>query len=132
MVLTAFNSEAVLDKNTGLVWEQSPQKAPVSWIDARFFCINKTVGGQRGFRLPSIPELGSLIDPSVTIAGPALPLGHPFLNVQSENFWSATTLANAPSFAWNMAIEIGLTGGFDKAELHHIWCVRGGMNADQY
>ena len=86
VILTAFTSDAVLDKSTGLVWEKSPQMADAKWSVARFICINKTVGGQKGWRLPSIPELTSLIDPSVALPGPTLPLGHPFQNVQSANY----------------------------------------------
>ena len=83
-ILSEFNNEAVLDNNTGLVWEKSPQGLSSSWDQARFTCINKTVGGQKGWRLPSVPELASLIDPSVVPPGPTLPPGHPFLNVQES------------------------------------------------
>src|SRR2546427_3494690 len=65
IVLSNFNSEAVLDRNTGLVWEKSPGTGPGPWSGARSFCIDKNVGSQKGWRLPSIPELSSLIDPSV-------------------------------------------------------------------
>ena len=82
VILPAFNSEAVLDKNTGLVWERSPQTTTATWNDALYTCINKNVGGQKGWRLPSIAELASLSDPSVAPPGPTLPPGHPFLNVQ--------------------------------------------------
>jgi hypothetical protein len=57
VVLAAFNNEAVLDKNTGLVWEKSPQTTTNTWLGACHDCLNKTIGGQKGWRLPSIPEL---------------------------------------------------------------------------
>ena len=55
-----------MDNNTGLVWEQSPvhDHAPPTWSEARTQCFDKNVGGTRGWRLPSVPELASLIDPS--------------------------------------------------------------------
>ena len=40
-----------------------------------------TVGGTKGWRLPSVAELASLVDPANS--NPALPTGHPFSNVQS-------------------------------------------------
>ena len=99
VVLAAFNNEAVLDKNTGLVWEKSPQiesdpDIAYNWFPARVYCLNKTVGGQKGWRLPSAPELVSLIDPSVGPPGPTLPPGHPFTNVSTNvPYWTATTSA---------------------------------------
>src|SRR4051794_24633426 len=38
VVLPAFNNDAVLDKNTGLVWEKSPSTTPGSWFTARSTC----------------------------------------------------------------------------------------------
>jgi hypothetical protein len=63
VLLASFNNDAVRDDNTGLVWEKSPQISTATWNGARFMCINKNVGGQKGWRLPSIPDLASLIDP---------------------------------------------------------------------
>jgi hypothetical protein len=132
VVLAAFNNDAVRDNNTGLVWEKSPQTATATWNGARFTCINKNVGGQKGWRLPSIPDLASLIDPSVAPPGPALPSGHPFKNVQSAGYWSATTSAEDSSDAWFVYFGIGFVDNDSKTFSGHAWCVRGGMNADAY
>ena len=48
VILPAFNSEAVLDKETGLVWEKSPQTTTARWSAARRICTEKNVGGQTG------------------------------------------------------------------------------------
>ena len=132
VVLAAFNNDAVRDNNTGLVWEKSPQTATATWNGARFTCINKNVGGQKGWRLPSIPDLASLIDPSVAAPGPTLPSGHPFHNVQSAGYWSATTSAEDPSNAWFVYFGIGFVESDSKTFSGHVWCVRGGMHADAY
>jgi hypothetical protein len=92
-VLAAFANQAVLDKNTGLVWEQAPSTTTAVFQDSTYGCANKVIGGQKGWRLPAIPELASLIDPSIATPGPTLPPGHPFTNVQSAFYWSATTHA---------------------------------------
>jgi hypothetical protein len=130
IVLTDWNSEAVLDRETGLVWEKSA-RGLASWNDARYTCINTNVGGRKGWRLPSIPELTSLIDPSVA-PGPTLPPGHPFLNVQAVSYWSASTNAENPAHAWHVFFFNGIVGTADKTYGIQVWCVRGGMNADQY
>lgn len=132
VMLAAFNNDAVRDNNTGLVWEKSPQTVPATWNGARFACINKNIGGQKGWRLPSIPDLASLIDPSVAPPGPTLPSGHPFNNIQSAGYWSATTNAEDASDAWFVYFGRGFVDHDGKAHTGHVWCVRGNMNAEAY
>jgi hypothetical protein len=130
VILTAFNSDAVLDKETGLVWERSPQTATVSSSNVRLACANKAVGGRKGWRLPSLPELASLVDPSVASPGPTLSPGHPFLNVRSTNYWSASAHAENPALMWGVGFGNGAVLGLSKAFDQGAWCVRGGMSAD--
>jgi hypothetical protein len=73
-------------------------------------------------------------EPNFTQRGPPgpLPPGHPFLNIQSVNYWSATTLADDPSNALAVSFSSGVVLFNNKANSNRAWCVRGGMNADQY
>src|SRR5688572_23848938 len=64
VTLSSFGNAAVRDNETGLVWEQSPDPTPVLWTDALLICASKSVGTRKGWRVPSIPELSSVIDPS--------------------------------------------------------------------
>ncbi len=130
-ILSAFGGAAVRDDETGLVWEKTLETNQVSWADARAACADKDVGGRKGWRLPSIFELASLMDLSMS-TGPTLPLGHPFTNVQMDVYWSATTVAGTPNSAWLVFFDTGkVLHGF-KTITFHAWCVRGSMNADQY
>ena len=132
LILTNWASQAVLDKETGLVWERSPDFLPSNWVDARLACTAKTTGNRKGWRLPSFPELASLLDPAVT-PGPTLPPGNPFEGVQSDYYWSATTLAMLPASAWNVNFNTGNVHDIGvKTSSAQVWCVRGGMNADLY
>ncbi|MGH7229359.1 MAG: DUF1566 domain-containing protein [Nitrospiraceae bacterium] len=142
-VLSDFNSEAVLDKESQLVWERSPGDIDrdgdvdlndtQTWANARVICAHqRTIGGRKGWRLPSFAELASLIDPSVAIPGPLLPPGHPFTNIQQISYWSATTNADSPTAAWGVSLGDGDVAFILKTETRFVWCVRGGMNADQY
>jgi hypothetical protein len=131
-VLAAFNNEAVLDKETGLVWEQSPATTTHTWSGARLECTSRTTGGRKGWRLPSVHELASLVDPSVASPGPTLPPEHPFTDAQSVNYWSASTNGATSTLAWMVLFGGGAVGVFSKAGDGHLWCVRGAMNADQY
>src|SRR6188768_4297245 len=65
-VLSDFGGAAVRDNETGLVWEQSPETKTVNWMNARFQCTSRKIGGRMGWRLPSVHELASLVDPSVS------------------------------------------------------------------
>ena len=57
-----------------------------------------------------------------------LPAGHPFSNVQSSVYWSATTFATDPTFAWLVAFDDGLVSAGSKTSGFVVWCVRGGHN----
>jgi hypothetical protein len=133
VVLPTFTNDAVLDKETGLVWEKSPQTTSARWTVARRICSEKNVGGQKGWRLPSLEELASLVDPSVAPPGLALPSGHPFLAVQSAVYWSSTRVGEDPRGSW--AVHLGLGGGATFINWAHsvlVWCVHDGMKADRH
>lgn len=127
IVLSEFGGAAVLDRETGLVWEQSPSTDKN--LPAHSSCLKKNVGGRLGWRLPGIQELTSLIDQ--TQANPALPSGHPFSNVQLDACYRSATL-NDPfwsvSFANNGVVTTGdCSGGLGG----YNWCVRGGQGLDE-
>ncbi len=123
---------AVLDKETGLVWEQAPGSGVYDWNDAIRICYNKGVGGRKGFRLPMIEELLSLVDPQAD-GLPLLPSGYPFSNVQVTYYWSATTVSSNAELAWAVTFAIGNLYGSTKTNSPFcVWCVRGGHGYDAY
>ena len=134
LVLTNWANAAVLDKETGLVWERSPATTTHTWSEARFQCTARETGNRKGWRLPSIHELASLVHPSVASPGPTLVAGHPFTDVQLVGFgyWSATTTADLPTGAWFVEFTNGNVNIASKTFGSHVWCVRGGMQADAY
>ena len=130
VILANWNGEAVLDRETGLVWERAPDPTRHEWVFAHFYCNQLTVGGRKGWRLPSLAELASLIDPSVAFPGPALPPGHPFSPGSSGIHWSASTGGSGPNAAWGMSFAAGDVGNFVRSGVFNVWCVRGGAGAD--
>ncbi len=133
-VLSAFGGAAVRDNETGLVWEQSPSKSGFQWsgiggVTAASHCNQLTTGSRLGWRLPTLQELASLVDP--TQSDPSLPSGHPFSNVQSSAYWSATTLAGSSGIAWAVDFSVGAVNNlFAKGFSNPVWCVRGGQGVD--
>jgi hypothetical protein len=129
IVLSNFASAAVLDRETGLVWEHSPSTSSFDWLNASFHCIDLNAGGRTGWRLPTVQELLSLVDRSVS-PGPTLPSGHPFTNVQSAVYWSASTAASNTDLAWGVSFVKGGLGSVGKSLSVFVWCVRGGQGPD--
>jgi hypothetical protein len=82
------DGDTVLDRLTGLIWMKDVGALTgLHWIDALTAC-NSSVG----WRLPNIREFLSLVDFEQSY--PALPLGHPFVNVPSPAmFWTSTSNA---------------------------------------
>jgi hypothetical protein len=133
VTLPAFANDAVLDKKTGLVWEKSPETTSARWTVARRTCLEKSVGGQKGWRLPSLEELASLVDSSIAPPGLALPPGHPFVAIRSAVYWSSTRVGEDPRGSWG--VHFGLGGGatfINWAHSTQAWCVHDGINVDQH
>jgi len=129
-VLADYNNAAVRDNSTGLVWEQAPPATPTyNWTDARLQCINKNVGNTRGWRLPSVVELASLIDPS--LPAPYVP-GAVFTGVQTATYWSATASAVGTTSAFGVNLQDQLVGTSSKSSAGNVWCVRGKMQESVY
>jgi len=130
-VLAAFGGEAVLDGETGLVWEQSPSTSTFTWTSAHFHCNSSAKGGRQGWRLPAIQELASLVDPANLAGAPHLPPVHPFSNVTATFYWSSTTSAVDPTMAWYVDFLDEGDVGFDvQSSSFPAWCVRGGQGVD--
>jgi hypothetical protein len=133
-VLQDFNSEAVLDKETGLVWQKTPFVGAFSSVQAWFKCMEATTGGRMGWRVPSAEELLSL----QTKVGNSfvLPPGHPF-SVSTGEFYAQSssqyTLTNGTVTRMvivfnSVAPLFTLSSGLGDAS---VWCVRGGASAPQ-
>ena len=82
------------------------------------------LGGCHDWRLPNIRELESFID--LGYHSPALPTGHPFVNVQ-DAYWSSTTSVYEPRYAWTLYCRDGIVGvGFKPHEDFYVWPVSNG------
>jgi hypothetical protein len=127
VVLLNWSSAAVLDKETGLVWERSPSTSVFTWDSAQMQCNTLTTGGRLGWRLPTLQELTSLADPTQNFA---LPPGHPFKNVQLDPYWSATSSASSPGDAWAVTFNLIELTIVNISSSQYVWCARGGQGVD--
>ena len=81
------------------------------------------------WRLPNVKELLSLVDFHGNL--PALPPGHPFVNVLNTFYWSSTTVASVASTEVAWTINLGDSDTFSVSKLNlnlgpRVWPVRGG------
>jgi hypothetical protein len=120
--------DTVLDLLTGLVWTKNanPAEYPLDWPAALNFVRDmnqREAFGCCDWRLPNRRELRSLI--SHQARNPALPAGHPFTDVFLGWYWSSTSAAINPAFAWYVHLEGGRVFYGDKSQYYLVWPVRG-------
>jgi hypothetical protein len=124
-----LSDDAVLDKETGLVWERSPATDKKTFEGAIVYSTTRVVAQRKGWRLPALEELLSLVDPAA--ANPTLPVGHPFVNMQLDYFyWSMSRgipIAGVPFLVWGYNFGNADTSSIVAAETQcYTWLVRGG------
>jgi len=124
----SVDGDGVYDRKTGLTWSRdaNPLGHLLNWQDA--LSAVRTLGGVGSerihrWRMPNIRELESLV--ALDAHTPALPAGHPFVNIQ-EAYWSSTTSVYEPRYAWALYTRDGQIGvGFKPHEEFFLWPVQG-------
>ena len=119
-----LGDNAVLDRNTGLVWDRSPFPAN-PYFTAIVGCLTSDEGGVMGWRLATAAELLTLVKPGAT--NPALPAEHPFINPLNVDYWTATFTPGSSTLL--IGVNMG-TGGLtttlnSTSGNAPYWCVRG-------
>jgi hypothetical protein len=104
----ALKGDLVLDQLTGLQWlkNANPAEFPVTWQEALDFIARMNRDKKEGYidwRLPNRRELRSLM--AFETRKPALPVDHPFENVFLGWYWTSTTAAIHPAYAWYIHME---------------------------
>jgi hypothetical protein len=132
----------VTDNLTGLIWLKNANCfGERIWADALSDCnalasgsCDLSDGSSAGdWCLPNVKELLSLIHYGVY--NPALPNtagtgklteGNPFSGVQSEYYWSSTTIASVTSYALIVDVFSVVVSANPKADTYLVWPVRAG------
>lgn len=124
----------VTDNLTRLIWlKNAGCLAGGNWAGALTAANTLNTGecgltdgsAQGDWRLPNVRELFSLID--FGRFQPALPLGHPFLNVSWTNYWSSTQAPPTAGFAWYVSLSDGAVYPAGTGVDYPMWPVRGGQ-----
>ena len=145
VILSNFDGNAVLDRETGLVWQRALSATPQIFSVAASSCAKLVLGNRLGWHLPSHAELTSLFDPSALTA-PFLPVGHPFTGFTSSRFlvWSNTKTSDTANiggtdYTSHAAVSVDriptptfapFVSANDGGVQANFLCVRGGPGPD--
>ncbi len=129
----------VTDNLTGLIWTKdtnAPGPAVCSpanrktWQGALDYVTCLNANGYLGYtdwHLPNINELKSLLNAGQIDSGVWLET-QGFNNAPSGAYWSSTTYAGWPSFAWFVKLSDGLMDSASKSgNGYYVWAVRSGQ-----
>lgn len=127
---TSTVDDVVFDKETGLIWERSPAPDKKAFDAAIVYSTTRTAARRKGWRLPALEELLSLVDPGAN--NPTLPAGHPFVNLKLDYFyWSLTQgipVGNDPHLVWGYNFGNADTSCILVTQAQcYTWLVRGGL-----
>ena len=128
LILSQFGNNAVLDRETGLVWERAPASTTDHWAPSMVSCRHRIIANRKGWRMPSYEEFSTLVDAGHS--GPDLPPNNPFQNfTPTDLFWSSTSAENIPAQAFLVRFNLAAdTLVSDKTTgSYRAWCVRGGQ-----
>ncbi len=115
----------ITDNFTGLIWQKGIENKTFTWDSALMMANSFSLAGYSDWRLPTIKELQSLNDPQ--LVNPSFEKTA-FSNLLVGDYWSATTLFNTPSKAWDINNQFGIVTQHDKTTREHVILVRGGID----
>ncbi|MCP4610957.1 MAG: DUF1566 domain-containing protein [Planctomycetes bacterium] len=116
------NDGTVTDLLTHLIWQQTGYATKMAWEQALVHAENLILADQEDWRLPNIKELRTLTD--VTQTNPAVDLTA-FPDLQSNDYWSSTTLAGNPDRGWTTNFRFGTVSYQPKTASLLVSCVCG-------
>jgi hypothetical protein len=106
---------------TGLTWERSASSATYTQAQAAAYCAANRIGGFSNWRLPTVIELVSIVDFSVSdpsINSTAFP------STPSNYFWTSSPFVGSVGRDWVIRFINGTTIDSDDAVPSQVRCVR--------
>jgi hypothetical protein len=122
----------ITDNLTGLIWTKSGNlpAAAKTWQEALSYINTLNSSnylGHNDWRLPNRNELESLVNKQQPDMATWLN-AQGFTNVQSNYYWSSSSYAKYPSYAWFVSMGSGGVGYDVRYNNFYVWPVRGGQS----
>ena len=116
-----INNETVTDMNSGLMWQRKTEENRKNWQSAMEYSENLSISNFNDWRLPTIKELTTIIDLSITY--PTL-----YKEIFDDNqYWSSTSTVHLITHAYCANFNDGFIVAPNKSALHFVRAVRGGQ-----
>jgi hypothetical protein len=115
------------DSVTGLSWQKYASGQILGWTGALQHCESSGQDGFLDWRLPSVKELETIVNPAVL--NPAVD-ANLFPGTPVELFWTSTPYVDNPANAWAVDFSDGAAVNDQPTSTpHRVRCVRGGSTA---
>ena len=97
--------DTVRDRGTGLTWQRAVPQTVLSFDAAQSYCSGLSLAGKSGWRVPSLPELLTLVDEraqdSPVIDRVAFP------DTPGDAFWTSSYFGGTPGLSWQVYFDRG-------------------------
>jgi serine/threonine-protein kinase len=122
--LRRLDAQVVEDPRSGLLWQYRGSPYPLAWHAARDYVAglnHRGLAGRTDWRLPTIPELSTLLRPPPSGSDHCLePVFHP----EPQHLWSCDR--RAFTTAWYVSLDLGYVAWQDMGCSQHVKAVAGG------
>jgi hypothetical protein len=119
----------VTDNCTGLRWQKnwadvdgdgsSTDQDSLEWCEALAYCENLSFADHDDWRMPNVRELQSIAD-----YGHSDPAMDPVFRTIPDYYWSSSSYADDPTYAWQVDFYDGVVDIDTKDEVYYVRAVR--------
>lgn len=113
--------DVVRDRGTGLTWQRAVPGKAISFEGARRYCAGLRLDKTKGWRVPTMGELLTLVDERTT--GPMID-AQAFPATPNKSFWTSSFSAGSKEMAWHVYFEYGNANYGLLNEPYLVRCVR--------
>ncbi len=114
-------SEVIIDRTTGLMWENRASRKSFAHWEAEYYCESLTLNAHSDWHIPSITQLENIWDKKslfskINIEG--------YFHDKRNTYWSGGGLQSASTYNWVLLFGSGVTHRRHYLDEYNVICVR--------